>query len=218
MIERVLSGFLFWFIIVTNIASDRFGYKTFSESESDAKLKKISDDPKKFKISVTLILIEHFSIIALALMLFIAFSQYNILLAVLWTISRIGEGSIQIYNKRSYWGLLNIARQYSGTSGAGKKALIDLGRSILKTKNSFFAFAQILFSIGTLAYSILFVTYGVVPEIVGWFGIVASILYGFGNGITHVKPSFKILWNFGGLLILVFEIVLGGWLLFSQFI
>jgi len=46
-----------------------------------------------------------------------------------------------------------------------------------------FTFAQILFSIGTLAYSILFVTYGVVPAIIGWFGIVASILYGFGNGI-----------------------------------
>jgi MFS family permease len=118
MIEIVLSGFLFWFIIVTNIASDRFGYKTFSELESEAKLQKISDNPKKFKISVTLILIEHFSIIALALMLFIAFSQYNILLAVVWTISRIGEGLIQICNKKSYWGLLNTARQYLGTSGA----------------------------------------------------------------------------------------------------
>ena len=92
--------------------------------------------------------------------------------------------------------------------------LSDLGRSILKTKNSSFSFAQILFSIGTLAYSILFVTYGVVPDIIGWFGIVASILYGLGNGIQLVKPNFKALWNLGGLLILLFEIILGGWLLF----
>ena len=214
----ILSGFLFLFIIITNLASQRFGHETFSDLDSDVKLQKINDDPKKFKISIVLILIEHVSIISLAVMLFSAFSPYNLILAVVWTIFRIGEGLIQIYNKKNYWGLLNIARQYSGTSGAEKNALIDLGRNILKTKNSSFAFAQILFSIGTLAYSILFVTYGVVPANIGGFGIVASILYGLGNGIQRVKPNFKVLWMIGGLLILLFEIGLGGWLLFSSVI
>jgi hypothetical protein len=214
----ILSGFLFLFIMITNIASGRFGYETVNEVDSDAKLQQINDDPKKFTISFILILIEHVSIIAVAVMLYIAFSPYNLILAVVWTIFRIGEGLIQIYDKINYWGLLKLASQYSGTSGAEKNALIDLGSSILKTKNSIFTFAQILFSIGTVAYSILFVTYGVVPEIIGWFGIVASIIYGFGNGIKLVKPNFKVLWNVGGLLILIFEIVLGGWLLFSSII
>jgi hypothetical protein len=149
-------------------------------------------------------------------MLFIAFSSHNIILAVVWTISRSGEGVIQIYSKKSYWGLLDIARQYSGSSGTEKNTLIDLGRSILKTKNSVFSFAQILFSIGTLSYCILFVIYGVVPPIIGWFGLVAGILYGFGNGIRLVKPKFNVLWSLGGLLIWIFELVLGGWLLFYQ--
>ena len=216
MIIEMLSGFLFLFIIIILVlASERFGYEIFSDLDSDAKLQKINNDSKKFQISIVLALIEHVSIISLAVMLFIAFSPYNLILAVVWTIFRIGEGLIKIYNKKNYWGLLNIARQYSGTSGAEKNALIDLGRSILKTKNSSFTFAQILFSIGTLSYSILFVTSGVVPEIIGWFGIVASILYGFGNGTKLVKPNYKVLWNFGALLIWLFEMVLGGWLLFS---
>ncbi|MFX1495035.1 MAG: DUF4386 family protein, partial [Promethearchaeota archaeon] len=118
------------------------------------------------------------------------------------------------YDKKSYWGLLNIALKYSDTSGTKKDTLIDSGRNILKTKEFRFAIAQILFFIGTLAYSILFVTYGVVPIIIGWFGIVASILYGFGNVIFLLKSNFKILWNIGGLLIFLFEVVLGGWLLF----
>ena len=96
--------------------------------------------------------------------------------------------------------------------------LIDLGHRILKTKSSRFSFAQILFSIGTFAYSILFVVYGVVPILIGWFGIVASIFYGFGNVIFHVKPNFKVIWNIGGGLILVFEVLLGGWLLFFPII
>ena len=140
------------------------------------------------------------------------------MLGIVWAIFRIGEGLIQIYNKKDYWGLLNIARQYLGTSGVEKNALVDSGRRILKTKNSTFTFAQILFSIGTLAYSTMFVTYGVVPEIIGWLGIVASILIGFGYGMGLVKPNFRVLGSFGGLLALLFEIVLGGWLLFSPLI
>jgi hypothetical protein len=153
-------------------------------------------------------------------MLFLAFNPYNITLAVIWTISRITEGLINFYNEKNYWGLLNIARQYSSSSGAEKKSLSELGRSILKTKNSVFAFAQILFSIGTLSYSILFATSEAVPvpAIIGWFGIVASILYGFGNGIILVKPNKAMKIFRVGLLILIFEVVLGGWLLFSPLI
>jgi hypothetical protein len=38
---------------------------------------------------------EHISIIALAVMLFIAFGSYNILLGIIWTICRVEEGVIQ---------------------------------------------------------------------------------------------------------------------------
>lgn len=211
----MVSGFLFLFIIVIlNLATVRFGYEIFSDLDSEAKLQKINNNPKKFKIGIVLVLVEHSSIVALAMMLFLAFGAYNLVLGVIWAISRTGEGLIQIYGKRSYWGLLNIARQYSVSSGAEKNALVDSGHSILKAKNSIFSFAQILFSIGTLAYSILFVISGVVPPIIGWFGIISSALYGFGNGIQLAKPDFKALWNLGGLLIWIFEIVLGGWLLF----
>ena len=218
ILEMILSGVLFLFIIIINFVSGRLGYETVSDLDSDAILQKINNDPKKFQISFMLFLIEHVSIIALAVILFIVFSPYNLILGVLWTIFRIGEGLIQIYNKKNYWGLLITAKKYSGTSGAEKNELIDIGHRILKTKNSSFTFAQILFSIGTLAYSILFVTYGVVPAIIGWLGLVASILYGISNGIKLVKPNFKALGYLGGLLILIFEVVLGGWLLFSQLI
>jgi hypothetical protein len=158
MSEMILSGFLFWFIIITLITSGRFGYSVISDLDSDTKLQKINKDPKKFKIGTMLALIEHGTIIALAIMLFLAFNTYNITLAVIWTISRITEGLINFYNEKNYWGLLNIARQYSSSSGAEKKSLSELGRSILQTKNRVFASTQILFSIGTLSYSILFVT------------------------------------------------------------
>jgi hypothetical protein len=214
----MLAGFLFWFIIVTNLARGRFGYETFSNLDAEVKLQTINTSPKKFRTGFTLILIEHLSIILLAVMLFMAFSSYNIMLAVVWASFRVGVGLIQVYNKKDYWGLLNVARRYSGASGVEKTALNDLARGVLKRKNSVFTVAQILFSVGTLAYAILFVYYGVVPSAIGWFGIVASILYGLGSGIVLSRPNFKVLWGLGGLLILLFEIVLGGWLLFSPLI
>jgi len=209
-----LSGLLFLLIIIILIVCDILGHGTISDLKSEAKLLKIDEDPKKFQISFVLLIIEHLSIIAVAIMLFIAFSPLNIILGVIWVIFRIGESSIQIYDKKNYWGLLNIARQYSNARDAEKNEVIDLGFAILKRKISIFTFSQILFSIGTLAYSLLFVFYEAVPIIIGWFGIVSSIIYGLGNGVKRIKPDFEILGNVGGLLILIFEFGLGVWLLF----
>jgi hypothetical protein len=165
-----------------------------------------------------LILTEHIAIILLVVMLFLAFNAFSLILAVIWSVSRVTEAIIQIYYKKNYWSLLRISEQYSKQSGSSRESLRDLARSILKTKNSVFTFAQILFSVGTISYSILFALYGVVPELIGWFGIVASIIYGFGSGIALAKPNFKTLWNVGALLILIFEIILGGFLLISPWI
>jgi hypothetical protein len=215
ILEMILSGFLFLFIIITLITSERFGYSVISNLDADTKLQDINKDPKRFKIGTILAFMEHGTIITLAIMLFLAFNSYNLTLAVIWTISRIIEGLVNFYNGKNYWGLLDIARQYSSSSGPKKESVIELGRSILKTKNSVFAFAQILFSIGTLSYSILFATSEAVPvpALIGWFGIVASILYGFANGIIIVKPEKAKKFFVVGLIILIFEVVLGGWLL-----
>jgi len=50
-----LVGFLFWLDILLVFASERFGYITYNELESDIKLPKIHDDPRKFKIGFVLI-------------------------------------------------------------------------------------------------------------------------------------------------------------------
>lgn len=214
-----ISGFLFLLIIVVlNVASAKFGYEIFSKLEPDKKLQSINEDPKKFRTGVLLVVFEHFVIITLAVTLFIAFSSYNLLLGVVWVSSRSLEGLIQINNKRNFLGLVEIAEQYSSSTDDEKMGLSGQTLIMLENKNSTFTFAQLLFSIGTLAYSIVFVFYEVLPLILGWLGIIASVIYGLGNGIYRLKPSSKALWNLGGLLIFIFELVLGGWLLFASLI
>ena len=220
IIEMRISGFLFLLILVLQIAMAVFGYilePTPKHYESDAKLLKFNNYPKKFQVSVVLALIEHFSVITLPIMLFLAFSSYNIILGIVLVIFRVLEGAIQVYIEKDYWGLLDIAKKYSVTSGTEKDSLRDSYRSILQTKSTRFAFAMICWSIGTLAFSILLVTYEVVPLYIGWIGIVSTIPVGIGNVMKLVKPNIKIfelLSSIGGLLPIVFEVLIGGWLLF----
>jgi len=214
----MLSGFLFLFILVLNLVMGALGYLMEKDDyDPDADLQKINKNPKKFQISIMLAHIEHGNVIALAIMLFIIFSPYNLILGIVCIIFRIGEGLIQYINEPNYWGLLKIAKQYSGTSGAEKPSLSELARTIFKTKDTRFKFAMICWSIGTLAYSIVIVTYDVVPQIIGWLGIVASILVGFGTAIKLVKPKFKFE-VIGALFAMLFEVIIGGWLLFSPLI
>jgi hypothetical protein len=214
IVEMKLAGFFFFFIILTNIVSDRLGHETFNDLNAEAKLKKINQYPKKFKIGVVIALLEHLGIILVAIMLFLAFHPFNMILAVAWTVFRTAEGIIQIFHKREYWRLLDLVKRYDISGEVEKPGVIAQGQQVLREKNRIFNMAQIFFSLGTLSYSILFVTSGAVPAIIGWFGIGAALLYGMGNGIVLVKPGSKILWNVGGLLVLLFEITLGGWLLF----
>ncbi len=219
-LEMSLSGFLFLLILVLQIAMATFGYilePTSKHFNSDAYLPKFNNNPKKFQISFVLALIEHFCVITLAIMLFIAFSPYNIILGIILIIFRIAEGSIQVYSEKDYWRLLNIARQYSVISVTEKDSLNDSYRNILQTKSYRFAFAMICWSIGTLAFSIVLVTHGVALPFFGWLGIVASILIGFGNGIKLVKPNFKVyevLSSIAGMSAILFEVLIGVWLLF----
>ncbi|UCH32422.1 MAG: DUF4386 domain-containing protein [Candidatus Bathyarchaeota archaeon] len=219
IIEMIISGFLFLLILVLNLVMGALGYLMEKDDyDADADLQKINKNPKRFQISIILALIEHGSVIALTLLLFVAFSPYNLILGIVWTIFRIGEGLIQFYNEPNYWGFLDIARQYSGTSGAERTSLTDRARSIFKTKDTRFKFAMICWSIGTLAFSIVLVTSKVVPQIIGWVGIVASILVGFSTGIKLAKLGFKDFTAVGGLAAILFEIIIGGWLLLSPLI
>ena len=218
IIEMMLSGFLFLFILVLNVVMGAFGYLMEKcDYNPDKDLEKINKNPKKFKIGIGLALIEHGCVIALTLLLFIAFSPYSLLLGIVWGIFRTGEGLIQFYNEPYYWKLINIAKQFSGASDAEKKILGNSARSIFKGKDFRFKYAMICWSVGTLAFSIVLINSEFVPIFIGWLGIVAGILVGIGTAIKLVKPKIK-LELVGALFAIVFEIIIGGWLVYYSII
>ncbi|MFW9866710.1 MAG: DUF4386 family protein [Candidatus Thorarchaeota archaeon] len=214
-----LSGFFFLSILILQILMAVFGYilePTPKHYESDAKLIAFNKSPKKFKIGVELALFEHFCVISLAIMLFFVIDPYNILLGIVLIIFRVPEGAIQVYIEKDYWGILTLAEKYSVTSDMEKNSLLDSYRSILKTKSMRFACAMIGWSVGTLAFSLGLVIYGLTLTFIGWIGIVTSILISFANGMKLVKPdlrAYEAISSISGLMAIVFEVLIGGWLL-----
>ncbi|MFX0044040.1 MAG: DUF4386 family protein [Candidatus Hodarchaeota archaeon] len=219
-IEIWLSGFFFLLILVLQIIMAAFGYilePTPKHYESDEKLQKFNKDPTKFKIGIGFALVEHFCVITLAILLFFVISPYSIISGIVLIIFRVTEGSIQVYIEKDYWGLLNIAKKYSVTSGVEKDSLMDSYRNILKTKSFRFAFAMIGWSIGTLAFSIVILTYGLALLFIGWLGIIASILIGFANGMKLIKPdvkAYETISSISGLVAILFEVLIGISLMF----
>jgi hypothetical protein len=218
IVEIFLSGFLFLFILVLNLVMGIFGYLMEKDDyDPDKDLKKITKSPKKFKIGIGLALIEHGCVIALTILLYIAFSPYSIFLGIVWGVFRTGEGLIQFYNEPFYWRLINIAKKYSSASGAEKKLLSDSARTIFKGKDIRFKYAMICWSIGTLAFSIVLVNSGFVPIFIGWLGIIAGILIGVYTGIRIIKPNLKIP-PIGAIFAILFEIIIGVWLIYYSII
>ena len=215
----VLSGFLFLFILVLVIVMASLGYLMENDNyDPDTDLQNINKDPKKFKIGFMLALIHNGSVIALTILLFNAFSPYNLILGIVLLISRIGEGLILYINDSNYWGFLNIAKKYSYSDGAEKDSMSNLARNAFRTKNYRFKIAMTCWSIGTIAFSIVLVTSEVVSSIIGLLGIVAGILIGFQYGLKLVKHNSKIINTLGALFAILFEVIIGGWLLFSPII
>ena len=155
-------------------------------------------------------MISHVSIIALAGLLYIAFSPYNQTLALLGTLFRVAEGTIIAFTEASNLVLLDVSQRSASATDAPAVALESMGRTIISMGEWGYKIGLTFLVIGSLMYAILFVTSGAVPLAIGWFGVIASILAGVGILLNLINPNLSMV---GFLVMIPYEIVLGFWLL-----
>jgi hypothetical protein len=206
-----LCGFLYLFILVTSAASAALGNRN-DETDSASKLPTISENPNQYRMSVNIAIVSHLGIVAIAGMLFIAFSSYNRQLALIGSVFRLGEALVLIYNEVSVLRLLDMAKEYA-LNDTNKDSLRMLGDQILQTKNTRFLLGLLLLAIGALAYCISFVQSGAVPSMIAWLGLAAGIISAIGI-LVKFASGYGTVYAIGLLSMMVFEVVFGGWLLF----
>jgi hypothetical protein len=205
-----LCGFLYIFILITNAASVGLGNRT-GETDSAALLVTISDNPGRYRMGVIIAIVSHLGIVAITGMLFLAFSPFNRQLALIGSVSRLGEAVAMIYGEIAVFGLLRLAKEYA-LADSNKESLRLLGDQILRTKNTGVDVGLLLLSIGAIAYCISFVQSGAVPLRIAWLGLTAGIISAVGI-LIKLASGFGALAVIGMVLMMAFEITFGGWLL-----
>jgi hypothetical protein len=205
-----LCGFLFLFILLTSALSRFFAGAPLDPEDVPNALGAVAEGGKKFRISIVVDLLSHFSIIALAGLLYLAFSPYNKSLALVGTLWRVTEGIIIALNEINYITLLAVAQKFVSATGAEASVLETLGRTLIQAEGWGLKIALAFLALGHLLYAILFVSSGAVPSALGWLGILASILAAGGIWLNLINPS----WSMVSFLALIpYELVLGFWLL-----
>jgi hypothetical protein len=206
-----LCGSLYIFILITNAVSVGLGNRT-GETDSAAMLPTISENPGRYRMGVIVAIISHLGIVAITATLFIAFSPFNRQLALIGSVSRLGEALAMIYGEITVLRLIDLAREYA-LADSNKESLRLLGDQILQTKNTEVDLGLLLLSIGAIAYCISFVLSGAVPSMIAWLGLAAGIISAIGILIKLIS-GFSALAVIGMVLMMVFEVTFGGWLLF----
>jgi hypothetical protein len=117
-----------------------------------------------------------------------------------------------IYGEVTVLGLIDLAREYA-LADSNKESLHLLGDQILRTKNIGVDLGLLLLSIGAIAYCISFVQSGAVPSMIANLGLAAGILSATGI-LIKLASGFNALAVTGMVLMMVFEVTFGGWLLF----
>jgi hypothetical protein len=84
-----LCGFLFLFILLTSAISKFMAGAPPDPENVPNTLSTVAEGGKKFRINIAVDLVSHVSIIALAGLLYLAFSPYNKSLALLGTLWRV---------------------------------------------------------------------------------------------------------------------------------
>jgi hypothetical protein len=206
-----LCGFLYIFILITNAASVGLGNRT-GETNSAAMLATISENPGRYRMGVIVAIASHLGIVAITGTLFMAFSPFNRQLALIGSVSRLGEALAMIYGEVTVFRLLDLAREYA-LADSNKESLRLLGDQILRTKNTGVDLGLLLLSIGAIAYCVSFVQSGAVPSRIAWLGLAAGMISAIGILIKFAS-GFSALAVIGMVLMMVFEVIFGGWLLF----
>jgi len=206
-----LCGFLYIFILITNAVSVGLSNRT-GETDSAAMLATISEDPARYRMGVIVAIASHLGIVAITGTLFVAFSSFNRPLALIGSVSRLGEALAMIYGEVTVLRLIGLAREYA-LVGGNKESLRLLGDQILQTKNIGVDLGLLLLSIGAIAYCVSFVQSGAVPPMIAWLGLAAGTISAIGI-LIKLASDFSALAVIGMGLMIVFEVTFGGWLLF----
>lgn len=207
-----LAGFMFLFYIAIGIASMiMFSQATGSGEGISEKLASISQHATLVRMTALFGLLTFFIAVTLAMSLYVLTSDQDFNLALVALCCRSGEGMINAISAISTMGLLSVAMADTTVYASDSAAAHALGALLLQQDASSTLFSSTLFAVGSTLYSYLFLRARSIPILLGWLGVLASILLvvALPLQIAGFIKGNSLIW----IPMLVFEVTLALWLL-----
>jgi len=149
----------------------------------------------------------------LATALFIVFSPYSRLLALLGTVGLVSGGVILAVHDIPHFVLPWVAESFVLTNGAEAATLQYLGNVILMTAMWGLSIGVTFLGLGFSAYGVLFIKSKAVPLIFGWIGVISGILLAGGVWLPRYDESLYSLFVILASPLGLWQLVLGIWLM-----
>ena len=142
--------FLYLFVLLTSVLSKFLAGDPFDPENVPNTLRTVAEGGKKFRASIVVDLVSHVSIVALAGVLYLAFSPHNRSLALLGMLWRVAEGTIITLNEANNIMLLAVAQKFVSATGNEVVALETMGRSLILAEDWGYKIGLAFFALGSL--------------------------------------------------------------------
>ena len=206
-----LAGFTFLFYMAVGSTLHLLMNQATNAEGTVAILAHIADHAANVRISVLLSLLESFSALLLAVALYGITRIYDHELAMLAMACRVSEGVIgAIFGVPLKLGLLWLATSGPGVGGPDVATAHTIGAYLLMPIESVLI-GSLFFAVGSMIFSYLLLRGRMVPVLLAWSGVLASVLLVLAIPL-QLSGFFQVplyVW----IPMAVFQVVLGLWLL-----
>jgi hypothetical protein len=207
-----IAGFAILFYMAIGVIVTVLINRATSTEGTAAILARISEHASDVRVAILLELLECFSAVVLAVMLYGLTRDEGHELAMLAMVCRVGEGLIGAMGIQKTLGLLWLATPRAVVGGPDIATANTLGDFLLMPSQSAMIGAP-FFAVGSMIFSYLLLRGRIVPVSLAWFGLLASVLLVVGLPLQLAGflrgPITGYIW----LPMIAFQIPLGLWLL-----
>ena len=212
MTAGFVAGFTFLFYIAGALAGMMLFRGATSANGIAAKLARVAGHASDVRIAVLLYLLSCVSALVLAVTLYGITRDHDDDLARLALVCRVSEGVLNAILTVATLGVVWLATARAGADAPDAAARL-LGEFLLEIRSWSTIIGATLFAVGSTLFSYLLLRGRSVPVPLAWLGLVASLLVLIGLPLELVgflgDPITSVMWA----PMLVFEVVLGLWLL-----
>lgn len=208
-----LAGFLFLLYIAASWVSTTVYSNATSGEGIAAKLEGIARSAAQFQVAILLALLCILIAWALAVALYAITRDEDRELALVAMTCRFGEGALASIYVLAMLGLLWLAQGATGADAPDIPSAHALAALFVKAWGWGFLLAAAVFAVGSTLFAYLFLRARSIPVPLAWLGIFASLLLvaGLPARLVNWVPASMGLYMW--LPMLVFEVILGAWLI-----